>query len=113
MSTVSDNIRLVIFNACFSDVQAEEITQHIDVAIGMKDSIGDVAARIFSAQFYAAIGLGCSLKQAFDQGIAALLLEGIPEDDIPELFEHEDVDSKDIILVRPTMQFEICQPNLP
>ena len=102
ISTVSDNIRLVIFNACFSHTQAGEVTQHVDVAIGMKSAIGDYAARIFSAQFYAGIGFGCSVKQAFDQGIAALLLEGIPEDGIPELFEREGADSENIILVRPT-----------
>lgn len=112
MSTLSDNICVVIFNACFSHAQAEAVTQYVDVAIGMKDSIRDDAARVFAAQFYAAIGFGRSIKQAFDQGVAALLLEGILEDDIPALFTHEGVEPKDMVLVRPAMQFSVLQhPN--
>jgi myosin heavy subunit len=112
MSTLSDNIRVVIFNACFSDAQAEAVTQHIDVAIGMKDAIRDDAAKVFAAQFYAAIGFGRSIKQAFDQGIAALLLKGIPEADIPTLFMREDIEAEEIILVRPETQFSVLpHPN--
>ena len=79
MSTIADNIRVVLFNACFSKAQAEAVTKHTEVAIGMQDAIGDDAARVFAAQFYSAIGFGRSIKQAFDQGISALLMEGIPE----------------------------------
>lgn len=103
MSTLNDNIRVVILNACFSHAQAEAVTQYVDSAIGMKDSIRDDAARVFAAQFYAAIGFGLSIKQAFDQGVAALLLEGIPQDDVPVLFTHEGVEPEDIVLVRPTI----------
>lgn len=101
MSTVADNIRLVVFNACFSQDQAEAVTQHVEAAIGMSDAIGDNAARVFAAQFYSAIGFGRSIKQAFDQGISALLLEGIPEEETPVLFTQEGIDSEDIVLVRP------------
>jgi hypothetical protein len=101
MSTVADNIRLVVFNACSSQAQVEAVTQHVEAAIGMSDEIGDDAARVFAAQFYSAIGFGRSVKQAFDQGISALLLEGIPEEEIPALFTQEGIDSEDIVLVRP------------
>jgi len=101
MSTVADNIRLVVFNACFSRDQAEAVTQHVEAAIGMSDAIGDDAARVFAAQLYSAIGFGCSIKQAFDQGISALLLEGIPEEETPALFTQEGVGSENIVLVRP------------
>ena len=101
MSTVADNLRLVVFNACFSQDQAEAVTQHIEAAIGMSDAIGDDAARVFAAQFYYAIGFGRSVKKAFAQGINALLLEGIPEEEIPRIFTQEGIDSEDIVLVRP------------
>jgi hypothetical protein len=113
MSTLSENIRVVIFNACFSYAQAEAVTQHIDVAIGMKDAIRDDAAKVFAAQFYAAMGFGRSIQQAFDQGVAALLLEGIPEADIPALFTREGVEAEEIILVRPETGFSISPyPNI-
>ena len=101
MSTVADNIRLVVFNACSSQAQAEAVTQHVEAAIGMSDAIGDDAARVFAAQFYSAIGFGRPVKQAFDQGIDALLLEGIPEEETPRIFTQEGIDSEDIVLVRP------------
>jgi hypothetical protein len=101
MSTVTDNIRLVVFNACFSCDQAEAVTQHVEAAIGMNDAIGDDAARVFAAQLYSAIGFGRSIKQAFDQGISALLLEGIPEEETPALFTQDGRDSENIVLVRP------------
>jgi hypothetical protein len=66
----------------------------------MSYAIRDDAARVFAAQFYSAIGFGYSVKQAFDQGIDALLQEGIPEEDKPALFTQEGIDSEDIVLVR-------------
>ena len=99
--TLKDNIRLVILNACYSKKQAEAITQVIDCAVGMNDAIGDEAAITFAASFYRAIGFGRSIKQAFDQGIVALLLEGIPEENKPELLTRNGVDPEKIVLVPP------------
>ncbi len=93
--------RVVILNACYSKTQAEAITQVIDCAIGMNDAIGDEAAIAFAASFYRAIGFGLSIKQAFDQGIVVLLLEGIPEESKPELLVKEGVDPEKIVLIAP------------
>ncbi len=101
MSTVADNIRLVVFNACFSPDQAEAVTQYVEAAIGMSNAIWDNAVRVFSAQFYSAIGSGLFIKKAFTQGISALLSKGIPEEETPALFTKEGIDSEDIVLVRP------------
>ena len=102
MNTMADNIQVVIFNTCFSSGQAEAVTQNVDVAIGMNTSIGDGAARIFSAQFYSAIGFGRSVQNAFNQAKAALMLEGILEEKTPELFTREGITADQVILVRPT-----------
>lgn len=101
MNTMADNIQVVIFNTCFSSGQAEAVTQHIDVAIGMNTSIGDEAARVFAASFYSAIGFGRSVLEAFNQAKTALMLEDIPEENTPVLFTREGVDPTNIILVRP------------
>lgn len=98
-STLKDNIRIVVLNACFSRPQAEAITEVIDCAIGMKRAIGDKAAITFAAAFYRAIGFGRSVQEAFDQGKAALMLEGIAEEDTPELLVKTGVDSKVIHLI--------------
>jgi hypothetical protein len=98
-TTLKDNIKIVVLNCCFSKEQARAITQVIDCAVGMSEAIGDKAAIIFAASFYRAIGFGRSVKDAFDQGITALLLEGIPEENTPELLVKDGVNPSEVILV--------------
>lgn len=101
MMTCSDSIRLVFFNACFSNEQAKAIVKYVDTAIGMNDSISDRAAQVFAAQLYSAIGFGLSISAAFNQAKAALMLEDIPEESIPELFVKDGLDANDVVIVRP------------
>lgn len=101
LSSTGDNIQVVVFNTCFSHDQAKAITEYIDIAIGMNDSISDEAARIFAAQFYSSIGFGYSIEKAFNQAIAALMLEGISEEDIPQLCCKEGINPNNIILIKP------------
>lgn len=101
MATASDTIRLIVFNACFSDTQAASVVEHIEAAIGTSDSIPDETACTFAAQLYSSIGFGHSLKKAFDQAKAELILEGIPGEDIPQLYCRPDVDPDDMVLVQP------------
>lgn len=94
-------IRLIVFNTCFSRSQAEAVASHVGTAIGMNAPIGDLAARTFASQLYSAIGFGLSVRQAFDQAVARLMVEGIPEDKTPELFTADEVEPDQVILVRP------------
>ncbi|MGI6502332.1 MAG: CHAT domain-containing protein [Anaerostipes sp.] len=100
MATASDTIRLVVFNACFSKEQAENVVEYIEAAIGMSDSIRDDTAYTFAAQLYSSIGFGRSLQVAFNQAKAELLLEGIPGEDIPQLYAREDIALDKLILVQ-------------
>ena len=79
MMASSNTIRLVFFNTCYSHNQARSVVEHVEAAIGMNTTIGDNAARIFSSQFYSAIGFGISLGKAFEQAKALLMMEGIKE----------------------------------
>lgn len=102
MMASSDGIRLVFFNTCYSANQAEVVIEHVEAAIGMNTSIGDEAARIFSSQFYSSIGFGLSVQKAFDQAKALLMMEGIDEENTPELFVKAGLDSRELIIVKPT-----------
>ncbi|MEK4138308.1 hypothetical protein MHB75_09345 [Kurthia sp. FSL E2-0154] len=73
MKTTSDSIKLVIFNNCFSNGQAEAITEHIDCAIGMNKAVYDDAGREFVAQFYSAIPFGNSVQNAFGESLLKIL----------------------------------------
>lgn len=100
ISTVSDDVKLVFFNACHSEAQALNIVNHIDVAIGMSDSIRDDTACIFAAQFYSSLGFGLSVEQAFNQAKAELILESIPGEDIPRLHSKSEIDINEMYLVK-------------
>ncbi|MBC9878666.1 CHAT domain-containing protein [Bradyrhizobium sp. INPA01-394B] len=101
--TLKRNIRLVVLNACSTLGQAEAITGPgpIECAIGMTRDIGDHAAIVFASSFYRAIGFGESIEQAYEQGKAALLLEGIEEADTPVLLCKKGVTPAKIMLIDP------------
>ena len=101
MMASSQGIRLVFFNTCYSRNQAEAVVDHVEAAIGMTTSIGDEAARVFAFQFYSSIGFGLSVQKAFDQAKALLMMEGIKEEETPELFVHEGLNPEDLVLVKP------------
>jgi hypothetical protein len=95
------NVRVVVLNCCYSRPQAEAIVSVVPCAIGMKDSVGDRAALVFAASFYRAVAFGHSVHTAFQQGIAALKLEGIAQDGIPELIAQDGVDPSAVFVVVP------------
>lgn len=99
IATVSDNVKLVFFNACHSESQAKNIVNYIDVAIGMSDSIRDDTACIFAAQFYSSLGFGLSIEQAFNQARAELILESVPGEDIPQLYSKDEINTSEFYLV--------------
>ncbi len=100
-STLKDNVRLVFFNACYARVQAEAVVKVIDAAIGMNEEIGDEAAIAFAGSFYRALGFGRSVQEAFDQGKVALKMEGIGEENTPELLVRNGIDAAKVVLVQP------------
>jgi hypothetical protein len=65
-SILRDNIRCVILNACYFEVQAKTIAEHIDCVIKMFQSIVGSSALSFATTFYQAIGYGRDIKTAFD-----------------------------------------------
>lgn len=99
MSVANDNLRLVFFNTCSSYNQASLVTQHIECAIGMTESITDEAAQYFSAQFYSSISFGLSVQKSFDQARASLMLEGIEEAEIPMLYVKDGLLASEIYLL--------------
>jgi len=102
--TLQDNIRLAFFNACHTKEQAQAVVSHIDFAIGMNKAITDEAARVFSASFYGALGYGRNIQNAFDQGLVALKLEGISEDQIPELHSKKGLNPANYCLIEPLIE---------
>jgi hypothetical protein len=84
-SLLKDNLRVVVLNACYSQPQAEAIAQHIDCVVGMADAIGDKTAIAFVAAFYQALAYGRDLQNAFDLARNQAQLEGLDDEDVPQL----------------------------
>ncbi len=80
-----DDVECVVMNACYSEVQAEAIHQHINCVIGMNKAIGDNAAINFATGFHEALTNGRNYQDSFEFGKNALDLKSIPESQIPQI----------------------------
>ena len=96
---LKDDIRLVVFNACFSEPQAHGIIENIGFAVGLSQKIGDKAAIQFAEALYQAIGFGRTVQEAFDLGVNALGLAGVGEELTPQLLNHPKADPCEVRLV--------------
>ena len=101
----TNQIQCVVLNACYAKVQAEAICQHIPYAIGMNQAIGDVAARRFAEGFYRAIWDDRSIEAAFESGVNAIALEGIPEDLTPVLLK------RSLLKPNPNAEISVVENN--
>ena len=99
IGSASKQIRLVIFNACFSDNEADQILEYVDAVIGMADSISDVASIQFARQFYSSIGFGHDLNTSFNQACAAIALASPSESTTPNLRLRDGLDANAIFFI--------------
>ncbi|MCB9920222.1 MAG: CHAT domain-containing protein [Planctomycetes bacterium] len=85
-------VRVVVLNACESDEQAKVLSDLLDFVVGMNDGIDDEAARVFAAAFYRGLGFGCTVKEAFDQGVLDLKLAEFERDsEVPILLVRQGI----------------------
>jgi predicted NACHT family NTPase len=80
----SKGVECVLFNACYSEVQAEAVSKYIPYVIGMNQPIGDKAAIDFAVAFYDALGAGETMEFAFELGCSQLV--GLKEHETPVFF---------------------------
>lgn len=79
------SVECVLLNACYSDTQAQAISQFVSVVVGMNQPIGDPAAVCFARGFYTSLGNGGSYEAAYEMGRTAIELEGMSEGATPVL----------------------------
>ena len=72
-----ERVACIILNACYSDIQAEVIFEHIDCVIGMRQTIKDNSAIAFATGFYTALAYGKSYEDAFKFGCNAIQLKAV------------------------------------
>lgn len=89
LDALSDRLRLVFLNACYSHLIASDIPSTIDLAIGMNRAVFDAPAIAFATAFYETLGYGYSVEKAFKAARAKLHGD---DDEVPALFPPADND---------------------
>ncbi len=105
-----EKVECVLLNACYSEVQAAAIHQHIDCVIGMNQAIGDRAAIEFAVGFYDGLGAGRGYSDAFEFGVSAIDLEGIPETATPQLKQRHPSASKAAVTAPSVQDMSASEP---
>ena len=88
----SDRVKCVVLNACYSEVQAKAIAQHIPYVVGMNKAIGDEAAIEFAVGFYDALGAGRTVEFATKLGCNGMRMAGIAEHLTPVLIKKPELE---------------------
>lgn len=92
------SVKLVVLNACYSEVQACALMEHVDYVVGMAGTIRDDAARTFAAGFYCGLGVSESVAGAYKYGCAAIAAEGLLDADRPRLEVRKGADAAGLVL---------------
>ena len=77
----------VLLNSCYSENQAQVISQHIPYVIGMQHAVPDSTAVEFSRSFYKALGAGNDIPFAFNFAKNAIQLHDLGGAQMPVLLE--------------------------
>jgi hypothetical protein len=87
-----------VLNACYSAAQAEALLAHVDCVLGTSCAIQDDASRHFAIGFYGGLGEREPVALAYEQGRAAIILEGLGDADLPQLRVRAGVDAGRLVL---------------
>jgi len=90
--------QVVVLNSCHSAGAKKAFLPPAKAVIAMGDTISDLAATAFAAQFYAAIAAGQSLKAAFAQGVVAIEAVSLNEAKTPQLILADGVNAAKVVL---------------
>ncbi|MEG4797561.1 CHAT domain-containing protein, partial [Microcoleus sp. LAD1_D1] len=80
-------VECVILNACYSEVQADAISQYVKYVVGMNRAVGDRAAVAFALAFYDGIFAGCEVEEAYD--LARSQMRSFLEHETPVFFKRK------------------------
>lgn len=95
VQSAGDSLQMVVLNACYSKAATRVLVEHVDCAIGMRLAISDASAIQFTRGFYSALGYGCSVGQAYEQGLANIQLRRLPNSKIIDLDVRDGCDAEE------------------
>ena len=100
LSATDSPPRLLVLNACDTLAGAEALLEVVEVVIAMAESVSDVGAATFAAQFYAAIASAQSTSVALNQGKVAMEAASLADARLPQMIHRKSVDPKKQVLVK-------------
>ena len=98
LGAVRASVKIVVLNACFTAPLADALLASVDCVVGMSGPIHDDAARSFAIGFYGGLGEHESVATAFEQGKAAINLEGLGDAERPQLKVRDGIDATQLVL---------------
>jgi CHAT domain len=101
IASAAPSARVVVLNACSSDVVAESLCDVVDCVVSMKGSVDDDAARSFAVGFYRALGNCRSVGNAVAQAIATLAAKQLPDEHRPVCRTRNGISADQIFLPTP------------
>ena len=104
------SVRLAVLSACYSESQATALAARVDCVVGMGGSIGSDAARSFAIGFYGGLGAAEPVAAAFQQGCAAISLDGMREHDQPRLKVRAGIDAHQIVFAADALPRQADRP---
>jgi hypothetical protein len=92
------SVKLVVLSACYGEASAEALLAYVDCVVGVRGVLCDDMARAFAIGFYGALGEQESVAAAHRHGNSAISLEGLSDEDRPQLKVRAGVDADRIVL---------------
>lgn len=80
-------VECVVLSACYSEIQAKEISKHVPFVMGMRSAVPDKTAINFSVTLYQVLVDGHGYELAFDFAKNDLELKGLTGKDLPILLK--------------------------
>jgi hypothetical protein len=93
-----DNVRIIVLNSCYSQPQAEALSEVIDYTVGTSRAVKDRSAVAFAAVFYRALANGRSVREAFELAKVQIDMLGLTGSDVPVLLARDGVNSNEPFL---------------
>ncbi len=103
---VGGSLRLAVLSACHSESHASTLLEHVDCVVAMRGPIRDDDARRFAVTLYYRLGLGDSVRDAFNHARHAMRLQRSDCAGIPPARDVEAMASGDHANVEPP---QLCE----
>jgi hypothetical protein len=100
VKAAAGSARVVVLNACCSELHAEALCSVVDCVVGVSGAIRDEAASSFAVGFYRALGNGRSVGNAVEQAVATLAAKQFPDEHALCCRTRRGVDARQLYLTR-------------